>query len=513
MTSSQVETELKLRTDADEIEQLKASPWWRALEGATHKDLASTYFDTDENALRKLGLSLRTRNKDDAIEQTVKLSKSETASWQRGEWSALIPDAIPDPTLVIDPALPTKFRKLTAADLSPVFDVKVARDIRKLRTDAATIEIAVDEGFVESGNTQKELNEIELELIDGDAQELLAEARRIVDIAGGRLHLQSKADRGYQLKATQLSWSKAGSIDLSKKLDAGAALQTIILQCLMHLTANDECARTGAHIEGVHQCRVALRRLRSALRIFRDGTPREPFARLEREVKWLASTLGVARDFDVLRADLLEPAMAALDDEEHVAPLLDALTREQVRAYSDVADTLKSARYGRLLIDLFEVAIDDSWRARGNVKILKTPIRAYAARALKDPHKQLLKKGAQFKKLSPMERHALRISVKKMRYTAEFFSPLFKENRVKAFVGKLSGLQEGLGSLNDVVVAEDLLRKLVDAAQAHDDGEPGDLSYCSGCVLGWHRRRAADMNKGLNKEWKRFVSAEPFWRK
>ena len=528
-----VETELKLRLDQDEAARLRASPWWGSLEGEGGSELNSVYFDTPGRKLRKLGVSLRTRNKNDAIEQTLKMNSA--GSYQRREWSSVIPDTIPDPALVIDPALPAAVRALTAADLEPVFKVDVRREKRIAKTKRGAIEVALDEGAVVNGKGRADLRELELELKDGDARLLLEAARRVIDIAGGRLHFATKSDLGYAVASKRrAAWSRAPALKLDPQADVGDVVQTVLLHGLSHLTANDDCARTDAHIEGVHQCRVALRRIRSALRLFREALPREVFAPLEAELKRMADVLGVARDLDVLRSELLEPAVKALDAPQDVAPLMEALARQRAVAYAEVGALLGGADYKRFLIDAFALAAMDDWRRAkkkgGKGKqagLLTSPARDYACAALEKAHARLLRRGRNFKRKSAGERHALRIEIKKMRYAAETLSPLFEAKKTKRFHKGLAGLQDGLGALNDVVVAEDLLARLVEKAAMETGGaaelassasgasRPGDraaLSYAAGCVLGWHRHRASRYNDRLYKEWRKFQETRPFWR-
>ncbi len=544
-----VETELKLRLNSDEAARLRASPWWRSLEDEGDAELNSVYFDTPSRRLRKLGISLRTRNKNDVIEQTLKMNA--LGAFQRREWSSVIPDMIPDPALVIDPALPAPVRALTAADLEPVFKVDVHREKRLSRHKRGAIELSLDEGAVVNGKGRAGLREVELELKQGDARLLLAAARRIIDIAGGRLHFTTKSDLGYAVAdrgagdgadagaGGAATWSRAPALAVDPQADVGDVVQAVLLHGLSHLTANDDCARTGAHVEGVHQCRVAMRRMRSALRLFRKALPRAAFAPLEAELKRLAGALGGARDLDVLHTELLEPARLALDAPEDVAPLMAALERQRAAAYDEIAALLSAAGYGRFLIDAFALAATDDWRRlkkgganSAEAALLKSPARDFARAALEKAHKRLLKRGRNFKRKSAKERHALRIEIKKMRYTAETLSPLFNARKARRFHKGLAGLQDGLGALNDVVVAEDLLARLVDKAAARGAGKgvcnegfadassdvPGAgadraaLSYAAGCVLGWHRHRASEYNERLYKEWRKFQKTAPFWR-
>jgi inorganic triphosphatase YgiF len=182
----------------------------------------------------------------------------------------LVPDPVPDPTLVIDPALPRDFRKLTSVDLQPVFDVEVSRETRHLTSDRARIDVSLDDGAIVAGEEREPICEIELELVAGELDDLFAEVQRISDAVDGRLHARTLTDLGYALKtADRKHWSRATKLDFTPGMTAHDAFRLIVFNAFSHLTANDDCARFKRHIEGVHQCRVALRRLQSAFKIYR----------------------------------------------------------------------------------------------------------------------------------------------------------------------------------------------------------------------------------------------------
>jgi inorganic triphosphatase YgiF len=174
-------------------------------------------------------------------------------SISRREWETLVPDPIPDPSLVIDSVLPQDFRKLTSADLQPVFDVDVRRETRRLISDRAKIDVSLDNGAVIADEKREHIHEIELELVAGELKDLFAEAQRISDAVDGRLHARTKADLGYALKGIgRSSWSRASKPSLTPTMTAGESFRHIILNSFSHLTANDDCARFNLHIEGVH---------------------------------------------------------------------------------------------------------------------------------------------------------------------------------------------------------------------------------------------------------------------
>lgn len=120
-------------------------------------------------------------------------------------------------------------------------------------------------------------------------------------------------------------------------------------------------------------------------------------------------------------------------------------------------------------------------------------------------HKKLLKAGKAFAELTTEQRHDLRIDLKKLRYTIDFFTPLFDKKAQKPFHAHLKALQNDLGCLNDVTVAETLLEDLL--------ARPGkqDLRGAAGLVSGWHAHSYAANEPRLLVDWKNFTRQPAFW--
>ncbi|MCW2306816.1 CYTH and CHAD domain-containing protein [Rhodobium gokarnense] len=505
------EIELKLRIDPERMARLRKSAWWKKLGRGRKKTLHNTYFDTAEQALRGLGVDLRIRHDGSTYRQTIKLRDPGDSGISRTEWEAIVPDAVPDPSLVIDEALPEPVRGLTSADVAPVFSSEVTRETRTFAADGAEIELAYDDGTIMAGDARLHFCELELELKDGDPAALFAEAEAINAVVPTRLHLFSKSDAGYRLAASKLKpWSKAEKLDLDPQMTAGEALSAIVGTCLSHLTANDECARVNCHIEGVHQSRVAARRLRSAFGTFKDVVDGDVLTPLSEEVRWLGSSMGPARDLDVLKADLFDPVMATMED----TSLLDALIARgeilRAAAYEEVAAALSSERYGALLIDLCRFMETRP----GLTEAAKMPVVAFARRSLDTLHAKLLKRGRKFEKLSAEKRHRVRIAVKKMRYAVEFFGGLFPGKKQERYNKRLAALQDDLGRLNDVAMAETMIERLtapIPGAPEATAEEERRRVLAGGQVLGWHQRRAAEIDRQLIKDWYAFADTRPFW--
>ena len=117
--------------------------------------------------------------------------------------------------------------------------------------------------------------------------------------------------------------------------------------------------------------------------------------------------------------------------------------------------------------------------------------------------------GHDFKKLSARERHQLRIALKKLRYTAEFFRSLYQKRHEKAYFHALAQLQSSLGHMNDIVVAEHLLRRL--SAARHDRRIPERLSTAARTVADWYTQSASTSEHQAEANWREFCHCDAFW--
>ena len=91
----------------------------------------------------------------------------------------------------------------------------------------------------------------------------------------------------------------AQPLELKDDMTVEQAAHAILLNCLNQIEANRAQVAGGQSPESVHQMRVGLRRLRSALDLFNDVI--RPGSRLRREIEWLGNELGPARDWDAPR--------------------------------------------------------------------------------------------------------------------------------------------------------------------------------------------------------------------
>lgn len=324
--------------------------------------------------------------------------------------------------------------------------------------------------------------------------------------------IEADARPGAKTKAV-----KARPAILTKEIAAEDAFRLTLLQCKWHIASNIAAVVNAREVEGVHQMRVGFRRLRVALTAF-GGDFRTPALEALRErAQKLFEKLGPARDLDVFVEELLEPAAKANGKVEGF-DLLRARAAEARRTAWDFAVAhVLSPSFENFMHDLTDAIDRRIWfeaagrahATRGHMAF-EIPAIEIATRMLDHHLERAHKRARHLKHLSEHKRHKLRISLKKLRYTAEFYAPLYKEGAADDFLKSLSKMQDVLGALNDVAVAHETLTKLANPRD-RTGGDHAALSYAAGMVYGWHLDRAGHVWEGAKKRWKKLAQCEPFW--
>ncbi|MCV2352932.1 CHAD domain-containing protein [Paucibacter sp. B2R-40] len=258
--------------------------------------------------------------------------------------------------------------------------------------------------------------------------------------------------------------SKARPVKLRPGITLEQGFIQIARNCLRQVRANEAGLRHSAEAEFVHQMRVGLRRLRSALVLFKPWIAPPPA--LLAELAWLGQRLGAARDAEVLAGSTL-PNLMALGPSEDLQVLLHISVTTAKRRRGAAARTLKTERYQALVKQLEQWLKACSWRADAPRPTALGESLAPAAAAMLRRRKKKLRAAALKAQAQPSAaaRHQLRIAVKKMRYANEFFGTL-EAAKGKATLAQLSALQDLLGQNNDAEVARLLLLDLAQAQPA-----------------------------------------------
>lgn len=517
-TPPDLEIELKFDVAPERLAALRAAaPLKRgATGGGSERHLLSTYFDTEDLQLRRNGVALRVRKVGQRHIQTVKANGQAGDVLRRGEFEGPVSEMTPDLDAIADQAMRERIGMVFDAELRPLFTTDVKRTASVVETQGeagarARVEVAFDKGRILAGDSAVPLSEMELELKDGAPAALFDLAAALHAVEPLRLNTASKALMGYRLATgARPEWHKAEKLALNKKMTVCDALHTILRTCLVQWMANAAAAEDGGDPEGVHQMRVALRRMRSALSVFRPVLPPGKADRFREDLKWLAGTLGPARDWDVFLAELLEPVDSARAADKDLMALRKAGEQARRRGYDLVRKTMDDPRYTALLLEVGGWIEGRRWRAEGpDHALLNQPIRDLADTLLNKRHRKARKLGRDFATLHTEGRHEVRIALKKLRYAIDFLGSLYGPAKSKSYVKALARMQDDLGHLNDVATAETMLSELRSRRRAAETKEA--LQRAAGTVIGWHERGLADREPRLVADWQAFMAQRPFW--
>src|SRR5215472_7192771 len=292
---------------------------------------------------------------------------------------------------------------------------------------------------------------------------------------------------------------------LDPVVGSDAALRQIGLVCLVHLSRNEAAALAGAP-GGIHQMRVAVRRLRAILSGFGDRLPEHQRHWAFEELRWFAGALGPVRNLDVFEAVLLRPAQRAASDRSALEPLRHAVERQRRAAHRDAVAAIRSDRYANLITHLFRWCETCGWRY-DRTEPSEPPVGETAACMLQRRWRVAKKRGEDFAAQSPSERHRLRIALKKLRYTAEALSSFYPSEQVASFAARLKRLQDDLGHANDVRVGHEIL-----GALASDTDSGSGLAEAGRQMLAWHEQRLLKTEPKMRKHLRELFETEPFWR-
>ncbi|MDB5775806.1 MAG: hypothetical protein JWP38_1939 [Herbaspirillum sp.] len=290
---------------------------------------------------------------------------------------------------------------------------------------------------------------------------------------------------------------KGRSAKLSRKMTVEQAFQAISDSCMDQIQANKEAVAHDQDIESLHQMRVGLRRLKSALNLFGDylRTPDD----LRQDLDWLGEQLGEARDWDVLSDSTLPRVADAIVDRFQLDGINIAAAVKSAEKHAAVSQAVNSRRYKRLMFSFARWAHSGDWHDTmppKRRKQLAMRIPKFARDLLLHEQHRLLKRGRKLHDASPAARHKVRIAAKKARYAAEFFQSLLP--KTKPYIKSLSRLQDELGRLNDMSVADRLLKDLMN--------EHAELQESAGAVRVYLAASAENDVKKMKDLWKNFSS-------
>lgn len=265
-------------------------------------------------------------------------------------------------------------------------------------------------------------------------------------------------------------------------------------------------AEGGPDTEPVHQMRVAVRRARSAIAVFRHGLACPDFAAADRNLKALGAVLGPTRDWDVFVTETLPKVAAALPDDAGLRRLTKAAQDQRETCHAALRTWLAAPAFRQLGIALAWLSTSQSWHdtlGPDERTACAMPPADFAAIVLQRRWKKVLSAGKDIAALDVPALHDLRLRAKRARYAMEIFQSAAHAKPAQRLIRRLSKLQEQLGILNDGAVADDLLMQLGGARSRH--------GYAVGLVLGFLAASSADMRPRVRRAWEKFHRTPRFW--
>jgi CHAD domain-containing protein len=334
-------------------------------------------------------------------------------------------------------------------------------------------------------------------------------ALELVDAFPIAVENRSRAERGYALRENaHRAPAKGDAVALASSMTASDALEASVRAVLSHLQENDSSLLFDSDPEYVHQMRVALRRLRAALSVFRPMLDPATTQATIAEVRWLSRMLGAARDWDVFMETACAQTRAAFPGHAGIQAYGREFRKRQRLARRKAQRAVASARYQRLVLELGAWLHGKLWRDGADqavTQVLQQPITAYAAEVLETRYARLRKRGRKIEQQSLAELHELRIAAKKLRYAAQFFAGLYDGDRAKALLSHLSRLQDALGALNDASSVHALVENAAPA------GPIKVVAEAHGILVAWSRGQAPLLRREAERAWRSLRRCPTFW--
>lgn len=555
-----MEIELKLQVPAPAQRAVAAMVRAHASRSQT---LQALYFDTADGLLAQHGMALRLRKEGRVWFQTLKRADSAAASARHehnvrlGVW----PAKAATPTPLLDPSLHAEseagvvlaklLRKSGAPDLLPQYQTKIQRLSAAIRTRRGLLEYALDVGALSGGasGTGRDVGdggesgggrdsemiettdvhitsveaeplllpvrELELELLSGSPLALTEVALRLVKQHGLWLDVRSKSQRGACVARgwLQVPASRAERVRLKKARTFSGLVHAVLGECSRHLLLNVSqiASEQGSDSDHVHQARVALRRLRTALGLF-GSVDAAAHSTVLPDWSEPAAALGTAlssnRDRDVMMASLWPRLRAAgaplveLPAASAVQPPEWVVRQTQVQTW--LLELIRFELQPRS-VAVVKVDVDDD----GELESAAAAEAAASAEAdwsvvlpvLRKWHKQCVRGAREFAGLRLEKRHDLRKKMKRLRYGLEFIENECSKKQWKQFMPQLALSLEALGEFNDYHVALEQYQAL-----ALTDAR-------AWFVVGFIQGQLLKTEKRVLKALAKFIEARPPWPK
>lgn len=466
--------------------------------------LRAVYFDTEDGELARHGLVVRLRKEDRCWVQTAKgpanaplerLEHNVSLAWKKtGAMPAvdLARHAATPVGTAIDKALNldtgAAFPHLTA-----LYETDIRRITKNVEHGGSLIELALDRGHVLTNAQSSVICELEIELKKGLPEHAVELARQWCTEYGLWLSSITKSMKGQRLRSAKATDPAVTAVaaKFGRNSTDAQMVRAVIRSCLMQILPNaSELASGSDDPAHVHQLRVGIRRLRTALGELKDFTN-------EFDPLWKTGLVDVFRQLGrhrdrVYLEHTLQPTLEEADGS--------LLTFGRVNA--DMPDTgtiVRTPAFQDVLLCLIGFGHRTAPARSEEGSSVRSMATKALGRRLKKLYSQVLKDGKQFLVLSDEQQHRVRKRLKRLRYLGEFSAPLFSHRKTSEFLAALKPAQEALGLHTDELMALNAYRVIAVENERASFG------------VDWLTARRLLQAKRCRKELKALAKAHPFW--
>ena len=428
--------------------------------------------------------------------QTLKADRAAGVAANRAEWEWPVKANLPELNLLTKTS---HWRLPPDLDLQPVFVTAIDRTVRTIqREDGTEIEVAFDEGMIFAGYAHQPVCELELELRQGNLSSLLQWAIELHATVPLMIESETKAQRGYRLSNTISTLSndsaqKPKDVAPSPDTPAAKAFQHMVTSALGHLLANQPASLAG-ETHGLRQMRLAFRRLRAVLTLFKPYLKPDAALHFRSELQRINRFFKDARDWNTFCRDTLPNAMP---DDTHLHPLA---TAAREAAYHDLIRELRAPPFTVLVLGLAAWVEQDALTDPARF----LPLSQIASPLLQRLAEKLDKRGRLIERQSDVERHALRKSLRNLHYGVRYLAAVYPEHAADAWLFDCVSLQRRLRRMDNATQASTM------AARLKPDGQPALVQATATLSTQLHQR-PDDTLPDLTMQWNKLQASSRFW--
>lgn len=419
------------------------------------QQLLNRYFDTPDLALQSRRIALRIRKQGKQWLQTVKCEGHSLGGLSiRPEWETPYRGRF-DFTPITDSSLRDYLQEIAAAgNLIPLFDTDFTRTRWHVPLpENGACEVMLDQGWIVAGDRREEIAEIEIEQSCGDILHLFDFAQQLAQDVTFMPAPYSKAERGFRLRANAIAQAVTlAPPRFTRGQNIHLALRDILGVFLDQLQRNYAEALRSSNPEFIHQARVAIRRLQTALKLFAPLFPTQIVHRLRDELRTLKDSLGRTRELDVLLHEIIEPMLSGVSNNPPLQTLHAALRQAQSRSRQQLHERLAGQSVAQLLLALAKLAHAPAAEAQTDGTLQEFVLSRIGKLRRRVEGYAYLRDDSQ-----PAQLHRARIAIKHWRYAQWIFSSLLDETSGRQSERMLADLQADLGCIQDLISARDVI--------------------------------------------------------